>query len=561
MRERRLIEHKAHTVRAEAMSVCDGFFYNFLAMGVIFPWVYLWGPAAFPGANVALAIVLAFLAQLPISVAYSFLAAAMPENGGDYVYQRKAFGKLGSIAVLSGFVVWILQWVALSGWLFATLGLAPLLMSFSAAANSKSLTLLAIIIESPGGVFVVSIALTICAVFVLKRGLRVFATVQRVLFGLTVLSVVAILIVFMRPQAEIASHLNHFVGILAGHLELRFPTAMTADFIGFLQSSVRRYGYATDPRFSFLATLGVVPIAWTSLQWATYSVEQNEDIESSNRLGSQLIMFMGSSSAVAAILVIVAYLEKHALGAGFLNACSGAYWARRGSPETYLFIRNVLQPFPNVLAIASSGSRLASVVIVLGFLANAFQVTCNCFIGVGKIIAKMQIDKLFPSGWRLSECDSKTKAPMRAYWLYLTLALPVIAGYSLVARWGEYTLGVTFACGYVFMLTAMAAVKLSSDSAVSKHYASQRVAARRIMKACAYGGSILAGIMVVSYLVVPKLGLTGFLPYSVVIGVIIACALWVFMRSRKIKEHPPLTQEMNPGVGDSQTVAGANRAG
>src|SRR5579872_4232962 len=164
MRERRVTEHKAHTARAEAMSVWDGFFYNFLAMGVIFPWVYLWGPAAFPGANIALAIVLAFLAQLPISIAYSFLAAAMPENAGDYVYQRNAFGRLGSIAVLSGFVVWILQWVALSGWLFATLGLAPFLMSCSAAANSKSLTLLAIIIESRGGVFIVSVALAICAV-------------------------------------------------------------------------------------------------------------------------------------------------------------------------------------------------------------------------------------------------------------------------------------------------------------------------------------------------------------------------------------------------------------
>jgi hypothetical protein len=385
--------------------------------------------------------------------------------------------------------------------------------------------------------------------------------VQRLLFALTVLSVGAMLIVFIRPQPEIASHLNQFVGILAGHLELHFPRAMTADFIGYLQSSVVKYGYDIDPRFSFLATLGVVPIAWTSLQWATYSVEQNEDIEASNRLRSQLIMFVGSSGAVAGILVVVAYLEKHALGAGFLNACSGAYWARRGSPETYLFIRNVLQPFPNVLAIASSGSRLGSFVIALGFLANAFQVTCNSFIGVSKIIAKMQVDNLFPGSWRLAECDPTTKAPMRAYWFYLGLALPVIAGYSLVARWGEYTLGVTFACGYVFMLTAMAAVKLSSDPSVSSHYALERNVARRIMKSSAYVGSALAGIMVVSYLVVPKLGLTGFLPYCVVIVVIIACALWVFMRSRNSEDQRRLAQETKVGVGDSEVVAGGNRAG
>jgi hypothetical protein len=35
--------------RACPMSAWDGFAYNFLAMGVIFRWLYLWGPASFPG--------------------------------------------------------------------------------------------------------------------------------------------------------------------------------------------------------------------------------------------------------------------------------------------------------------------------------------------------------------------------------------------------------------------------------------------------------------------------------------------------------------------------------
>jgi amino acid transporter len=371
--------------------------------------------------------------------------------------------------------------------------------------------------------------LSIGAVLLLKRGLRVFAQVQRILFVLTILAVCTMMVLFARPQAEIFGHLNHFVSSIASHLALRYPKGMTLDFPGFLETNIRGYGYLVDPKFSFLATLGVVPIAWTSLQWATYSVEQNEDIEGSHRFSNQLKMLVGSSGAVALILILIGYLEARALGTGFLNACSRTYWARRGSPEVYLFIRNVLQPFPNVLAMASSDSRWASIVIGFGFLANAFQVTCNSFIGVSKIIVRMDGDGLFPTTWRLGECKPKTNAPMRAYWLYLVAALPVIAGYSLIHRWGEYTLGVTFACGYVFMLSAMAALKLSSHPSVVKCLTPLGRIPRAVLKTAACVGSVLAATMVLSYLLVPKLGLTGVLPYFLVAIVIIGCTLWVFL--------------------------------
>jgi len=71
----------------------------------------------------------AILFQLPITLAISFLASAMPRSGGDYVFQSRVLGgAVGFPVVMSGFVIWILQWVALAGWLQANLGLAPLFM-------------------------------------------------------------------------------------------------------------------------------------------------------------------------------------------------------------------------------------------------------------------------------------------------------------------------------------------------------------------------------------------------------------------------------------------------
>ena len=81
----------------------------------------------------------------------------------------------------------------------------------------------------------------------------------------------------------------------------------------------------------------------------------------------------------------------------------------------YLFVRNVLQPFPNALAIASSQGYGIAIVIALGFLANTFQVICNSFIGMAKIIvirdvlssilrAAVDVEYLIKTRWKDYGC-------------------------------------------------------------------------------------------------------------------------------------------------------------
>jgi len=104
------------------MSPWSAYMYNFLTMGVIFPWTFVWAPAAFPGVSVWKACLFAILLELPIALAYVWMATAMPRSGGDYVFQSRVLGgAVGFPVVMSGFVIFILQWVALAGWLLANL--------------------------------------------------------------------------------------------------------------------------------------------------------------------------------------------------------------------------------------------------------------------------------------------------------------------------------------------------------------------------------------------------------------------------------------------------------
>ncbi len=74
------------------MSPWSAFMYNFLTMGVIFPWTFVWAPEAFPGVSVWMACLFATLLELPIALAYVWMATAMPRSGGDYVFQSRVLG-------------------------------------------------------------------------------------------------------------------------------------------------------------------------------------------------------------------------------------------------------------------------------------------------------------------------------------------------------------------------------------------------------------------------------------------------------------------------------------
>jgi amino acid transporter len=530
-----VVKEPASTSRTRTMSPFDGFIYNFLAMGVIFPWVFLQGSATFPNAHLEVALVLALLVQLPISLAYSLLAVAMPVNGGDYIFQTRAFGGWGFIIVMSGFVIWILQWIAISGWLFATLGISPLFMTFGVHFRLPILTKLGVIVESPLGVVLVSVFLTIGTVLVLRRGMRVYVVIQRVLFGFTIAAVLAAIVIFRVNGPHLTDQINNFASIVMDQLRLAVPPAMHSDFVHFIQTDVQSFKAASTQTSKLVATLGVVSIAWTSLQWANYSVEQNSEIRGANRLRVQLAMSVFPMITVALLLIVIAFAQNRYLPSGFLQACYSAYWIHHASPQSVAFLRYVLQPFPSVLAIAASTDHIVlSGVIAVGFLANAFQVTCNCYIGVSRILEQMACDGTLRGNRTVFAVDAETKEPLAAYWIYCALSLPVIVAYSLLDAWKDYTLGIPFACGYVFIFTCLALTRLPGPRLYQYWQASEiRWMAGWVLQACGWLSAAIAFAMVASYLILPEFEIRGVVPYTILISTILLSALLYKRRSKR----------------------------
>jgi amino acid transporter len=110
---------------------------------------------------------------------------------------------------------------------------------------------------------------------------------------------------------------------------------------------------------------------------------------------------------------------------------------------------------PSMLAVAITRNPLLILLIGLGFTLNAFQIVCNCYIGVTRIMVAMSLDRLLPE-W-VSKVDERFHTPLNAHLVYFLLSIPIFALYSFrYSDFISFTLGVTFGCGYVFAATALA---------------------------------------------------------------------------------------------------------
>ncbi len=529
------------------MSPSSAFFYNVLTMGLIFPWTYLWAPGALPGGQLVWGILLAMVLEVPIALAYVWLSTALPRSGGDYVFQSRVLGGgIGFTLVFSGFVIWILQWVALSGWLLSTLGFAPLFLGLGAATGSAGLVDVAAWFASVEGILVTSVANALIAMLILTSGFKNYVRLQRVMWVSILLAFGTMLVVLATTAtADVAGRLDAFSSAIGG--SATFTADATAAAVG--------AGIELNPAFSLLATLLIAPIAWTSLQWATYSSQQNGEIKSAGNFKSQAFIIVGALLLTGTLLAVLAFVLQNSVGTEFLYVAGSGYWSGVGEATlagSYLW--------PNIIATAIANNPIVTIIIAAGFILNGHQIVHNCYIGMTRVMVAMSLDRMLPE--MVSRVSERFHTPVNAHVIYFVASLPVIYLYNTFVlegadgestSWASLTLGVTFACGYVFVGTAIAGALLPFRAKAlyeASPGAAYKIGGFPLVTIVGTIGALAGALFLFLFITNDSLGLTSDLAYNVVGGILIFALGWylvtVFVRrSRGInvnyafKEIPP----------------------
>jgi len=509
------------------MSPYSAFIYNILTMGLIFPWTYLWAPGALPGGKLVWGIILATVLEIPIALAYVWLSTALPRSGGDYVFQSRAFGGFwGFTLLMSGFVIWILQWVALAGWLLAYLGFAPLFLGLGATMNAPALSNIGVWFTTSNGIIITSILNAFISMLLLVSGFKNYVKVQYVMFyGILIAFGTTLVVLFTTPQAEFVQRLNAFA-VASGGVQNFYQTARDA---------VVAAGINLNPPFSLLATLLVAPIAWTSLQWATYSAEQNGEIKEARSFKNQVFILVGSLIVTGILLALLAMAFERVGGSEFVYVAGAGYWSL--IPEANISGFNL---WPNILAIALTASPIVVVLIAFGYILNSFQIVNNCYIGVTRIMVAMSLDRLLPE-W-VSKVDERLHTPVNAHLIYFLFSIPVIWAYNKVGGWVGLTLGVTFACGYVFAASSLAGALLPYrakevfEASPGAKYKLGKIPWVTILGGI---GAVFGFAMVFAFLFAPQLGVLGNWNFAdfprnlwaqiIAFSILAISALWYFL--------------------------------
>lgn len=479
------------------MSPYSAFVYNILTMGLIFPWTYLWAPGALPGGNLVWGILLAMLIEIPIAFTYVWLSTALPRSGGDYVFQSRVFGGGWAFTiVMSGFVIWILQWVALSGWLVSYLGFAPLFLGLGATLGNASLSNIGVWFTTPTGIIITSILNALLSLILLVSGFKNYVKFQYVMwYGTLIAFAVMFIVLFATPASDFVERLNAFAVASGG----------APDFYQTAVSAATAAGIDLNPPFSLIATLLVAPIAWTSLQWATYSAQQNGEIKDARSFKSQSFIMVGSLVVTGLLLALLAFGLQRVAGSEFLYVAGAGYWSL--IPEATI---NGFYLWPNIVAVALTGSSLVVLIIGLGYILNSFQIVCNCYIGMTRVMVAMSLDRLLPE-W-FSRVHEQWRTPLNAHLAYFLASIPVILAYNLVPGWVGLTLGVTFGCGYVFVVSCLAGALLpyrAKDLYEASPGARYKLGGTPLVTILGTIGAILGTIMVLAFLFSPTLGVLG----------------------------------------------------
>ena len=189
--------------------------------------------------------------------------------------------------------------------------------------------------------------------------------------------------------------------------------------------------------------------------------------------------------------------------------------------------------WPPILAVALTGSPLVVLIIGLGYLLNGFQIVCNCYIGMTRVLVAMSLDRLLPE-W-FSKVDEKLHTPVNAHLAYFLASIPVILAYNLVPGWIGLTLGVTFGCGYVFVITCIAGALLpyrAKELYEASPGAKYKLGNIPMITVLGVVGGILGTLMVLAFLFAPQLGVLGTWsaanpwPQVITFGIILISWIW-----------------------------------
>jgi basic amino acid/polyamine antiporter, APA family len=475
--------------------------------------------AAFPGADLVLALLIAFAANLPVCVLMSMMASAMPRTGGDYVWISRILHP--GVAVFSNFAATVSALIGAAFWArsFAALVLGPALAVLGAVTGTPWLVEAGHRAGTAAWTLALGTLLILLLAVAMSLGNRAAFRIQNVCWIIasagTFLAFAALL---FGSRPEFISRFNRFASSFTG----------ATDSYEAIQQAAAAAGYGFTGGHVFSATFPAVAVMMTFMMWNWWSVYIAGELKSAANLRRQLTIMIGALAWDTLFMIVGILLLYRAAGEQFIAAIN--FVAGRSTGYTL-----PVQPWYNLMASISAGGGLFSVLIAVSFVFwNLPAMFPNTFMPVRTIFA-WAFDGVLPD--RLSDVNERTHTPVRAIIVVSAIVLGILI-------W-SVTSSSFFTLLSMGVLAGMITVSAVSVTAILFPYrrpelfrnspAGARLFGVSILQVAALASLAVMGVFAYVLLSYPQLGISGPLQGLSFVAALVLLGLAIFYVARRVR--------------------------
>jgi basic amino acid/polyamine antiporter, APA family len=353
---------------------------NFTSIGLLLLFLFLLGPAFYPGASLMWATVICVAAILPLSLVYGYLASAMPRSGGDYVYVSRVMGP--AIGMMSNWnmTMWWFFYGGVPSAFLAQFGLAPFFRTMGIYTGNETLFDIGNWFTTNNGIFILGAVLIITLITIFSIGTKTYFRIQNILILLAVASTVLTIAVFAgASQTETISAFNERLTEISGQAD---PAAYVAE-------SAEEGGFEGLSPFSLYWTLLVMTWIYLNLSFMSSSAYIGSEVKDARRL--QLWSMPATLFIVGIGVLVSVWVVIRAVGYEFLAQLG---WA----DPTGLGLESA--PTFQELASFVSDNVVLAFIITFGFIFWSYAWLPGQILNGSRNILAYSIDGLLPSWFK-----------------------------------------------------------------------------------------------------------------------------------------------------------------
>jgi amino acid transporter len=377
------------------ISARDALMYCAMNPGLLYALVYIvWGPAFYPGANMAIGVAFVLLI-FPIAGLYWYFSVSMPRSGGEYVYVSRtlhpAFGLITSFVISVTALSWTGQ---LQDW-WIRWGLADPLRAVGISSGNETWIDLANFFDRPIVRFLIGTAALLLTLYVFVLGTRAMMRLSYWAVGFAWLAVLILgVIIIATGQDGFRERFNELSGAQYDQILVAGKEAGAIFGVLFFPLMYAAVTYIN------LNTLG-----------QTFSANLAGEIRGVAK--SQALALFGSLAMQMALWFAVYMLVYGIVGTNFMHSLDSIWVTDPAQlPPTMVHETTAGEPVPMLLMAFMTANPILQLLFGLSFIVATWISLAGLGFAPIRNVFAWSFDRLIPTSF--AEIRTKYRAPLYA---------------------------------------------------------------------------------------------------------------------------------------------------